>query len=356
MGTVASDHVINETPIAVVDIETTGLQAGGDKIVEVAVVRLEPNGEPEVVLDTLVNPMRPVAATEIHGITDQDVADAPTFAEVAGALVTSMRSAIMASYNVYFDARFLAAELRQSGVRSLPPHLCLMYMRPLLDLGAKCTLDDACRAHGIHHGVAHRAAEDALASARLWPIYAKVFSTRGLRTFGDLTRVRSYKFMQSFGLPLVDTDGASVRQTGRLRPRGRAAAPATSAAAPAISAATANTRAAELGEYWNALKGAVADHKLDDEEIRYLSRKRVELGLTPDEIRWLHGRAFGAILSDFAQDRAISDDEAEALWRVGTGLRRIGWAPGDPLGSRADALVGAPARQRRRGFLGWIRR
>ena len=66
------------------DIETTGLYPGGDRIVELAVVRIEPNEAPRLVLDTLVNPKRRVAATEIHGITDADVADAPPFEEIAG--------------------------------------------------------------------------------------------------------------------------------------------------------------------------------------------------------------------------------------------------------------------------------
>jgi DNA polymerase-3 subunit epsilon len=57
------DREIAATPIAVVDFETTGLYAGEDRVVEVAVVRIEPGGRPEVVLDTLVHPRRRVGAT-----------------------------------------------------------------------------------------------------------------------------------------------------------------------------------------------------------------------------------------------------------------------------------------------------
>ncbi len=81
-----SGRSIADTPITVVDTETTGLYPGGDRVIELAVVRIEPNAEPVLVLDTLLNPGRRVAATEIHGITDADVADAPTFADVAPAL------------------------------------------------------------------------------------------------------------------------------------------------------------------------------------------------------------------------------------------------------------------------------
>jgi DNA polymerase III epsilon subunit-like protein len=78
------DRCIHESPIAVVDFETTGLTPGFDRVIEVSVVRLDPGKEARLVLDTLVNPMRPVAATEIHGITDADVAKAPRFHEIAG--------------------------------------------------------------------------------------------------------------------------------------------------------------------------------------------------------------------------------------------------------------------------------
>ena len=119
---------IAELPFAIVDLETTGLYAGGDRIVEIAVVRAEPNQKPALVLDTLVNPRRPVSATEIHGITDAEVADAPTFDELAGNVLHGIAGAVFASYNVYFDARFVQSELKMVGVREFPPHLCLMYM------------------------------------------------------------------------------------------------------------------------------------------------------------------------------------------------------------------------------------
>ena len=102
-----NEKVVAETPISVLDLETTGLNAGGDRVVEVSVVRMEPHQEPKLVLDTLVNPDRHVTATEIHGITDADVTDAPTFAMIAGDLVRAMAGSVVAAYNVYFDMRFL---------------------------------------------------------------------------------------------------------------------------------------------------------------------------------------------------------------------------------------------------------
>ena len=51
-------------------------------------------------LDTLVNPRRAIAATEIHGITDDDVADAPEFGDIASDLVAAISDCVVAAYNV----------------------------------------------------------------------------------------------------------------------------------------------------------------------------------------------------------------------------------------------------------------
>ena len=115
-----STRPIDETPIAVIDFETTGLTPGADRVVEVSVIRVDPGREPRLVFDTLVNPHRCVAATEIHGITDADVADAPSFQNIAGELLDSLNGCVVAAYNVYFDIKFLNFEMRNAGVFSHP--------------------------------------------------------------------------------------------------------------------------------------------------------------------------------------------------------------------------------------------
>lgn len=67
MTTGISSLRIADTPVAVIDFETTGLTPGYDRVVEVSIVRIDPGSKPRVVFDTLVNPARPMAATEIHG-------------------------------------------------------------------------------------------------------------------------------------------------------------------------------------------------------------------------------------------------------------------------------------------------
>jgi DNA polymerase III subunit epsilon len=189
---------IADVPVAVLDFETTGMWAGADRVVEVAVVRVEPGHGPELVLDTLINPNRRMGCTYVHGITDRDVADAPRFEQVAGRLLGAVSGCVVAAYNAAFDVRFLEAELGRVGVRHEFPHLCLMYLRPILGLGKHCKLLAACWAHGVPLGRAHAAAADAHAAAGLWTVYRGEIADRNIQTFAELAAVKPYKFTSSF--------------------------------------------------------------------------------------------------------------------------------------------------------------
>jgi len=189
---------ISQTPIAVLDFETTGLRAGPDRVVEVSVIRIDPGQPPRVVLDTLINPGRRVAATHIHGITDADVADAPSFADIAKPLLQAISGCLLGAYNITFDLQFFEYELRRLGFPCAVPHICLMYLRPMLGLGRRCSLAEACRQHAIHYASAHQAYVDAMATAWLWPVYLETIQRRELKTFQDLAALKAYKFVASF--------------------------------------------------------------------------------------------------------------------------------------------------------------
>ena len=75
-------------PLVFFDLETTGLNVGKDKIVEISFIKVMPDGE-EIERTELINPgiHIPEECSAIHGITDQDVADKPTFAEIADDLL-----------------------------------------------------------------------------------------------------------------------------------------------------------------------------------------------------------------------------------------------------------------------------
>jgi DNA polymerase-3 subunit epsilon len=99
-------------PIIFFDLETTGTDHAKDRIVELALVKLLPDGKRDSYVKRL-NPTIPISAeaTSIHGITDEDVKDAPTFKQIAHHLYDWMKGCDLGGYNSSkFDIPLLAEE------------------------------------------------------------------------------------------------------------------------------------------------------------------------------------------------------------------------------------------------------
>ena len=98
-------------PVVVVDTETTGIGAAGNRLVELSAIRLGPAFVPESCFTTLINPGRaiPASAAAVHHITDEMVADAPTFPEVAASFAEYISGCNIVGHNVKFDLEFLYA-------------------------------------------------------------------------------------------------------------------------------------------------------------------------------------------------------------------------------------------------------
>ena len=211
------DMPLAQTPVAVLDFETTGSAAGFDRVVEATVVRVEPDGRQHIVFDSLIHPQREMGCTWVHGITDADVADAPTFEQVAPALRAALSGCCVTAWNASFDISFLRFEMERAGWDCSPPHACLMWMRPLLGLGKRCGLAAACASHGLVNRLAHSAAGDAMAAAGLVEIYRRAAAARGVSTWADLTRLKSYRFMSSWSAAPIPP--IRRRPVCRLKPR-----------------------------------------------------------------------------------------------------------------------------------------
>ncbi len=104
-------------PIAFIDLETTGINLGSDRIVEIAIVRIAPDGQKQV-KRKLINPEMPIpaGATEVHGISDEMVASAPTFKQVANEIRQFIEGCDLGGYNSNrFDIPLLAEEFLRAG-------------------------------------------------------------------------------------------------------------------------------------------------------------------------------------------------------------------------------------------------
>jgi DNA polymerase III subunit epsilon len=105
-------------PMAFFDLETTGTNVGADRIVEIAVLKVYPDGKKEL-LNQRINPTIPIppGSSAIHGIYDKDVIDKPTFAQIAHKLAEFLMNCDLAGYNSNkFDVPLLVEEFLRSEV------------------------------------------------------------------------------------------------------------------------------------------------------------------------------------------------------------------------------------------------
>lgn len=157
-----------QRPLAFFDLETTGTRIGHDRIVQVGIVRLAPDGS-RTPYQTLVNPGMPIPpeVSAIHGITDAMVAGAPGLEEVADALLAFLDGCDLAGFNVIrFDLPFLAEELHRVGRAWDSSTLRVVDVQRIFHRMEPRDLSAALRFYcGREHGGAHDALADVEATA-----------------------------------------------------------------------------------------------------------------------------------------------------------------------------------------------
>lgn len=105
-------------PLAFIDLETTGINLGTDRIIEIAIVKVTQDGKQQV-KRKLINPEMPIpkSSSDIHGITDEMVKSAPTFKQVSNEIRQFIENCDLAGYNSNrFDIPMLAEEFLRAGL------------------------------------------------------------------------------------------------------------------------------------------------------------------------------------------------------------------------------------------------
>jgi DNA polymerase-3 subunit epsilon len=155
---------------AIVDIETTGGNAGSGSITEIAILI----SDGKSILDsytTLVNPLQPIPLfiEKLTGISDEMVSDAPTFSEIAKDIHELLQDKIFVAHNVNFDYSFIAHQLNQQGYRFNARKLCTVRLsRKIFEDLPSYSLGNLCRSLDIHVKNRHRAMGDAAATSELF--------------------------------------------------------------------------------------------------------------------------------------------------------------------------------------------
>jgi DNA polymerase-3 subunit epsilon len=188
-----ADTSLEQLTYVVFDTETTGLlPAQGDEIVQIAAVRVVNGRRVEgEVFDTLVNPGRsiPPASTEVHGITEAMVIDAPSAAEAIARFHRFAEGAVLVAHNAPFDLAFLRRREAELGLRFDNPIFDTVLLSAVL-FGQHDThsLDALSHRLGvtIPEEVRHTAIGDTLATTDVFLKLLPMLQGRGLTRFGDV--------------------------------------------------------------------------------------------------------------------------------------------------------------------------
>ncbi|HEX6736486.1 MAG TPA: exonuclease domain-containing protein [Azonexus sp.] len=157
-------------PLAFVDLETTGATASRDRITEIGIVEVDADGTVRE-WQQLVNPGMPISPfiEQLTGISNEMVASAPPFAEVAAETLRRLDGRLFIAHNARFDYGFLKTEFRRLGVAFRAPVVCTVKLsRALFPEHKRHNLDSLIERHGLAAAARHRALADAQLIHQFW--------------------------------------------------------------------------------------------------------------------------------------------------------------------------------------------
>lgn len=277
---------------AVVDCETTGLGTK-DRIIEIAVVVLDGQSLETVdELDTLINPMRDVGKTDLHGVTANMVSAAPIMDEVIGGLARRINGAVLVAHNLTFDSRMIANECHRLNVGfNRGVGVCTLKLT-----GER--LDRAAERHHIPLIAHHRALADARVSAEL------------LRLEIAEIGVISPAEMLTSGYPVSSrTLRRDAADTTVITPLNRL-----------LSHACYPSSIAACLDYFDLLDWVLDDAVISSEEQTHLDDVIRELNLSGSQVQAMHESYISSLIAAVERDQAVSTVERQLLTRIASAL------------------------------------
>jgi ATP-dependent Lhr-like helicase len=315
----------------VVDCETTGLHPSAQhRIVELALLSVDQDGEITDRWCSLLNPGRDLGPTAIHGIHGREVAAAPSFAEILGEVTERLTGRFLVAHNARFDRSFLESELGRCGIEVSPlPTICTMQLASRLAIGGtRRRLDDCRETLGLDGAGAHSALADAEASAAVLKCY--------LDRYGAAIEAQASGRMR----PHAAWPQSDERAAPKSRSPAALASPTPSSLSALIS--TADLEEGRHGEdvtaYFELLDRAIEDRRLDQHEQDELVATAAMLGIGRQNLQQLHRDYLESLRAAALRDGEISEREREDLFLVAEAL---GVDQGE---DEASAQVAVPAK------------
>lgn len=206
-------------PLAFIDLETTGTNLGTDRIVEIAIVKLLPDGSKSI-KRKLVNPEMPIskASSDVHGITDDMVKDAPTFKQLAQELKQILDGCDLAGYNSNrFDIPLLVEEFLRAGVEFETKGRKLLDVQKIFHLMEQRTLSAAYKFYcNKTLESAHSAAVDASATQEILEAQLQRYPALG-NTVESILKTIGEELIVDFARRFTMENGVEVFNFGKFK-------------------------------------------------------------------------------------------------------------------------------------------
>lgn len=188
---------LTESEFVVFDLETTGAKCPPCRVTEIGAYRVK-NGKIVDEFQTLINPEMPIPSfiSQLTGISDQMVKDAPKFREIVLDFLDFIGDSVLVAHNAPFDMRFLNHEIGivYEQYRLVNPHLCTVQLSrkllPHIENHRLNTVAEHFRIALINH---HRAAEDARATAHIFINLLEDLHNRGVHDFASAKQLQALK-------------------------------------------------------------------------------------------------------------------------------------------------------------------
>lgn len=208
-------------PLAFIDLETTGINIGSDRIVEIAIVKIMPDAT-KTIKRRLLNPQMPIpaASSDVHGITDDMVKDAPTFKDVANEIKQFLENCDLGGYNSNrFDIPMLVEEFLRIGLEFSVDGRKMVDVQRVFHMMEQRTLSAAYKFYcNKNLEGAHSAEADADATWEILDAQVERYAVIG-NTVDSIVKFTGEDDIVDFARRLIKVNGVEVFNFGKHKGR-----------------------------------------------------------------------------------------------------------------------------------------
>ena len=301
---------LNDNFFAILDIETTGFAPkNGDKIVEIAIISIDCNGNEIDRFETLINPLREVTATNIHGITAEMLQNAPTMDMVIGDILYHLNNKTIVGHNVQFDLSFINHEIKKHfNIHDEIYGICTLNLSKIIEPYLPMRkLETLCAYFNIENTQSHSALGDCCATAHLFTIlknqYIENYGIEKFKNFINPLHLHIDFKISNICFRRENANAISKQEANQFN-------------AFLKRLSTTNGEEIPVQEYLNILDTILADRLITQNEIDKLADLSTEYKISQTQAIEIHQEYVRKLVRIYLLDDIITQSESSDLEKV----------------------------------------